>query len=618
MRCAPIQEPEFSRRTLLGILVSAGLIPPALASEATAASGSARLRILLDAIVQEDLRASPELASSYGLDNGALAPLRRDLNSRSPGARAEAKRRLYDQLNRIESIDRDALHGMDLVNFDAIHATLRERAALARQFAYGSGADGRPYVLSHLTGAYSSIPEFLDTKHDIATPEDAEAYLSRLEMFGPVLLQEVESLRDDVALGVAPPDFVQDRALEQLRALREQPAEATTMVQGFARKLTAAGLPQHYAASAAAILNRTVRPALDSQIAALARLRPAASADAGVWRLPGGEDYYAASLRIETTTNSTAVQLHELGLELASDLGSRLARMLEAEGYQRGNLAASVMALLTDPRFVYSNDETGKAALIAAITGKLDDMRARLPRFFHDLPEAQVQIRRVPAFLESGAPFARYEDPSIDGSRPGVFYVNLRDTGETPTWMFTTTAFHEALPGHHLQQVVLQEGAPMPLIRKLVWSSGYGEGWGLYAEQLADELGAYENDPIGRIGFVWSALLRASRLVVDTGIHALRWTREEGIAWLVENGGVPKGMATNEVERYCVWPGQACSYMVGKNEWLKQRERARRALGEQFDIRDFHRATLAVGAVPLTILDGVVDDYIAQARTGRE
>src|SRR3546814_482951 len=198
-------------------------------------------------------------------------------------------------------------------------------------------------------------------------------------------------------------------------------------------------------------------PALDSQIAELAKLRPAASHDAGVWRLPDGERYYAASLGIETTTDLAAADLHKLGLELAADLGSQLAGMLKAQGYGRDNLAASVMALLVDPKFVYPNDETGKAALIAAITAKLDDMRRRLPRFFPELPGAQVQIRRVAAFLESGAPFARYEDPSIDGSRPGVFYVNLRDTSETPSWMFTTTAFHEALPGHHLQQVVLQE-----------------------------------------------------------------------------------------------------------------------------------------------------------------
>ena len=610
-------ESAFSRRTLLGALAAAGLAPPVLGAAAVPGAEGERLRALLDAIVQEDLRASPELASAYGLDTGALAPLRRVLGSRSPEARTAAKLRLIDQLSRLESMDRDALTGMDLVNLDAIRATLAGRAALTRQFAYGAATDARPYVLSHLTGAYSSIPELLDTKHDVRTDEDAEAYLARLRMFGPVLLQEVECLRSDAALGVTPPDFVQDRALEQLKALRGQSSAASTMAAGFARKLSAAGLSQRYAASAATILAQTVMPALDSQIAELAKLRPAASHDAGVWRLPDGERYYAASLGIETTTDLAAADLHKLGLELAADLGSQLAGMLKAQGYGRDNLAASVMALLVDPKFVYPNDETGKAALIAAITAKLDDMRRRLPRFFPELPGAQVQIRRVAAFLESGAPFARYEDPSIDGSRPGVFYVNLRDTSETPSWMFTTTAFHEALPGHHLQQVVLQEGPPMPLIRKLVWSSGYGEGWGLYAEQLADELGAYEDDPVGRIGFVWSALLRASRLVVDTGIHALRWTREEAIAWLVDYGGIPKGMATNEVERYCVWPGQACSYMVGKTAWVNHRERARRALGELFDIRDFHRATLAVGAVPLTILDRVVDDYIAEAHARR-
>jgi uncharacterized protein (DUF885 family) len=612
-----VSDAALSRRTLLSALLAAGLAPPSLAATYAPGPEGKRLGALLDAIVEEDLRASPELASSYGLDTGTRAPLKRALGNRSVQARTAAKLRLVDQLRRLEAVDRDALAGMDLVNLDAIHATLAGRAALARQFDYGAATDARPYVLSHLTGAYSSIPELLDTKHDIRTEADAEAYLARLSMFGPVLLQEVDCLRSDAALGVTPPDFVQDRAIEQLKALRAQSPEASTLVAGFAHKLGAASLSPRFGTSAATLWAQTVKPALDSQIAALEKLRPAASHDAGVWRLPDGERYYAASLGIETTTNFKAVDLHKLGLELAADLGSQLASMLNAQGYGRDSLAASVMALLVDPKFVYPNDETGKAALVAAITSKLDDMRQRLPRFFPELPGAQVQIRRVPAFLEAGAPFARYEDPSIDGTRPGVFYVNLRDTSETPSWMFTTTAFHEALPGHHLQQVVLQEGPPMPLIRKLVWSSGYGEGWGLYAEQLADELGAYEDDPVGRIGFVWSALLRASRLVVDTGIHALRWSREEAIAWLVDHGGIPKGMATNEVERYCVWPGQACSYMVGKIAWLNHRERSRQALGKLFDIRDFHRATLAVGAVPLTILDRVVDDYIAEARTRR-
>lgn len=608
---------SFSRRTVLGALLSSGLAPSALATAGGAGGDDERLRASFDAIMQENLRASPELATFYGLDTGALAPLRRILDSRSPEARAAAKLRLRDQLNRLEAIDRRTLTGMDLVNLDAIYSTFAGRDALSGQFAYGAATEPQPYVLSHLTGAYSSVPELLGTKHEIRTVEDADAYLARLRMFGPVLLQEVECIRSDAALGVTPPDFVQDRALEQLGALRGQSPEASMMVTGFARKLDAAGLPQSYSASAAGILAQRVFPALDSQIAELGKLRSTATHDAGVWRLPGGEAYYAASLGIETTADRTASDLHELGLELVADLSSRLARMLKRQGYGRDNLAASVMALLVDPKFVYPTTEAGKAALIAEITAKLDEMRRRLPRFFHKVPDAQVQIRRVPPFLESGAPFARYEDPSIDGTRPGIFYVNLGDMSATPSWMFTTTAFHEALPGHHLQQVVLQEGPPMPLIRKIVWSSGYGEGWGLYAEQLADELGLYESDPVGRIGFVWSALLRASRLVVDTGIHALRWTREEAIAWLVDHGGFPKGMATNEVERYCVWPGQACSYMVGKVAWLNHRERARQALGARFDIRDFHQATLAVGAVPLTILDRVVDDYIARARANR-
>lgn len=613
MNCATAMAAlPITRRTMVGALLSAGIVPAALAAgEKNSEAG--RLRALLDDIIQENLRAFPELATSYGVDTGALAPVRCTLDNRSLEARSAAKLRLRDQLRRLEAIDRQALAGMDLINLDAIRDHFASRNALAGRFAYGAATEPQPYVLSHLTGAYSAVPEFLDVRHAVETGEDAEAYLARLQMLGSVLRQEVECLRHDASLGVTPPDFVQDRTLTQLKAFRAQPADTSTLVAGFTRKLAAAGLQQSYAERAARIISRTVMPALDVQLAELEKLRSSASPDAGVWRLPEGEAYYAASLAIETTENDTAADLHALGLELVATLAARLSGMLTAEGYGRASLAESVMALLADSKFVYPNTEAGKAALISEITERINDIAQRLPRVFHSPPGAGVEIRRVPAFLESGAPFARYEDPSIDGARPGVFYVNLRDTRETPSWMFTTTAFHEALPGHHLQQVVLQEGPPMPLIRKIVWSSGYGEGWGLYAEQLADELGMYENDPVGRIGYVWSALLRASRLVVDTGVHAFRWSREAAIAWMVEHGGFPRGMATNEVERYCVWPGQACSYMVGKVAWLKHRERAQKALDARFDIRDFHRATLAVGAVPLTVLHRVVDDYIAEA-----
>src|SRR5690606_27203415 len=222
-------------------------------------------------------------------------------------------------------------------------------------------------------------------------------------------------------------------------------------------------------------------------------------------------------------------------------------------------------------------------------------------------PEVPVEIRPVPAFRESGAPFAYYEDPSLDGARPGAFYINLRDTAEIPSWMITTTTFHEAVPGHHLQQAMLMEGPPLPLIRTLQWSSGYGEGWALYAEQLADELGMYDDDPSGRIGYVWGALLRAGRLVADTGIHSRRWPRDQAVEWMIEHAATPGGLAVNEVERYCVWPGQACSYMIGKVRWLALRDRARTALGAAFDIRDFHRAGLAAGAPPLSVFDQVID-----------
>ncbi|MEM7740622.1 MAG: DUF885 family protein, partial [Pseudomonadota bacterium] len=260
----------------------------------------------------------------------------------------------------------------------------------------------------------------------------------------------------------------------------------------------------------------------------------------------------------------------------------------------------------------YPDTEEGKERLLEDLLIKQNDMMARLSPYFWRLPETKLDIRRVPEYLEAGAPMAYYQDPSIDGTVPGIFYVNLENMKEIPYWILTTTAFHEGIPGHHFQQAVLLEGPRVHDLRKVLWSSGYSEGWALYAEQLAFELGMYQEDPAGRIGCVWAELLRAVRLVVDTGIQAKKWSLTEAVSWMTEHGGFPESLAVGEVERNCVWPGQACSYLVGKVMWLAARERAQTLLGENYDIRDFHEATLAVGSVPLTLFDQVVDQYIAQ------
>lgn len=388
-----------------------------------------------------------------------------------------------------------------------------------------------------------------------------------------MVAEETARLEHDAALGAVPPDFVQDRTLSQLRALRDQPASQSSLVTSLVRKAGEAHLEGDYGARAARILDQRIRPALALQAAALESLRPRAPAAAGIWRLPDGERYYAAALRSCTTRKVTPAALHEEGKTLTAQLAATLDGLLRGQGLTTGSLADRIGVLRADPKLLYPNTDSGRAQFIADMSVRVNALRVRLPMDFRTIPKTPVEIRRVPPVREEAAPPAYYEDPSIDGSRPGTFYINLQDTRQTPLWMMTSTVFHETIPGHHLQQAMLLEGPPMPLIRKIFWPEAYGEGWAVYAEQLAEELGIYDRDPLGRIGYVLSTMLRACRLVVDTGINAHRWTRDQAIAWLIEHGGIPKPIAVNEVERYCVWPGQACSYMVGKMAWLQLRAR---------------------------------------------
>jgi len=611
----------LSRRSLLlssGAFALAGCASPAPPASPPAAAAAApppptpseQLGATLEAFFQEQLRESPEFVTQLGLDKGELAAAKSRLTDASV-AHLERMRALNaDQLRRLQEIDRTRLVGRSAVDYDAVFFGLETTAEADRRFAYGQQGAGAPYVLSQLTGAYQNIPSFLATQHTVETVADCDAYLSRLEDFASVMDQEVERGRRDVGLGVIPPDFVIARTVTQMQALRTPP-EASSLVSSLAERAAAKGIAGDYGGRAARIYSDKVLPALGRQIAFMQALAPRAPKAAGVWRLPDGEAYYALSLKVGVTSSLSAAEVHQMGLEQARALAARADALLRKAGLTRGSVGRRIHALYARKRYVYANTDAAKARLIEALNGQVRAMQARLPQYFGALPKAPVEIRRVPKFMEAGAPGGYYNNPSLDGSRPGIYWINLRDTAEVPSWTLPTLTYHEAIPGHHLQ-LSLQQEADLPMIRRASFYSAYGEGWALYAEQLAQEMDVYQDDPLGEIGYLQSALFRAARLVVDTGIHALRWSREKAIAAMVEIDGDPESSAATEIERYCVWPGQACSYMVGKLTWLSLREKARAALGNRFDLRTFHDAGLLSGNMPLTTLSDVIDGYIAR------
>jgi len=530
-----------------------------------------------------------------------------------------------EQVIRIQLIDRSALSGMDGVNYDTMFYDLETADAANRLRDYGNGgvgsgsgpisaAAGQPYVISQLSGAYSTIPDFLDSQHSIETKADADAYLARLEAFAAAMDQDAEVVRHDVAEGVIPPDFSIAGALEQMNALRSVAADQSVLSMSVAKRAKDKNIAGDYGADAAKIVSEKVYPALDRQIALMRELQPRATHDAGVWKFPDGDSYYFDSLTYWTTSSMSPTEIHKAGLDVVEDYTARIDAIMKAQGMIQGTVGERLRAMFTDPKYQYPNTDDGKDKLIADLNKKVEAVRARLPQYFGVLPKADVVIKRIPKYTEAAQPGGYYQDPSLDGSRPGTYYINLRDTAEVPSWTLPTLTFHESIPGHHLQGSIQRE-ASLPLARKVSFFSAYLEGWALYAEQLADEMGLYENDPFGRIGYMHDAMFRGVRLVVDTGMHAMRWSREQALKYYMDTLGDQEASAATEIERYAVWPGQACSYMLGKLEFLKLRDKARAALGPRFNIRDFHDAVLLCGAVPLSVLDDVVDNYIA-AKTG--
>ncbi|HEY0013429.1 MAG TPA: DUF885 family protein [Allosphingosinicella sp.] len=593
-------------------VLAAGRPAAALAQRPRRSGAAAALDALMERGYQELVLSDPEARTSLGLDTGAHAAAKSQLQDRSPAAirRRQDQMRQFD--NALLAIDRESLSGMDAVNYDTLKAYGETVIRAYDTFTYGTHSWPEPYTVSQLGGTYQGIPDFLDSQHRIETAADAEAYLSRLSAFARELDNETGRLRAEYASGVTPPDFVIDKTLTQLGNLTSTPAAQSGLATSLARRTREKNISGDWAARAERIVTGEVYPALQRQAEVIRGKRASAVHDAGVWRLPKGEEYYAYGLRYATTTNMSADEIHQLGLDQIAELGGRVDTILRAQGMTQGTVAERMRALGSDPRHVYRNTDAGKAQLLTDLNGQMADMRRRLPRYFGRLPRANVEIRRVPPAIEAGAPGGYYQPPALDGSRAGAYYINLRDTSEWPKWTLPTLTYHEALPGHHHQIALALEAEGIPMLRRLSNFSAYTEGWGLYSEQLADEMGVYENDPLGRVGYLQSFMFRAARLVVDTGLHHKRWSREQGIQYMVEALGDQESSVATEVERYAVWPGQATSYKVGQTRWVQLRENAKRRLGADFDIRSFHDTTLAAGAMPLDVLERVVDDWVTE------
>ena len=595
----------IDRRRLLGS-AAAGAALIAAAPVLARSEADDRLDALLSRWFDEDVDTSPETATNLGLDRGARAHLSSRLSDRSEGAWTADRATAHARLQALADFDQTGLTRPGTINL-AVAAFRARTASTGASFDYGSAIGGGrmgPYLVNQMTGAYFTVPDFMDTQHRVEDRDGAEAFLARLSAFGPNLEAETGRVVRDAGKGVVPPDFMIDLTLGQLKALRDQPAADMAMLRTLERKAAGLGLTG-YGERAAAIVEAEVKPALDRQIAAFDRLRPSAVHDAGVWRLPDGERFYAHGLKYWTTTDLTPDEVHAIGLEQVAEISAGIDALLKAQGLTQGSVGERIDALNKDPAQLWPNTEAGKAALIESLNRQVAALEPSLPRLFGRLPRSKVEVRRVPPAIEAGAPGGYYQGPPLDGSRPGAYYINLRDTANWPKFALPTLTFHEASPGHHLQVALQRENGTLPAWRRANGFSAYNEGWALYAEAVAaDDLDAYADDPLGRVGFLMSYLFRAVRLVVDTGLHHKRWSREQAVDYMVASGAKPVNAANSEINRYCAMPGQACAYKIGHTVIARLRDEAAARRG--FDLRTFHDAVLANGSLPLSVLENVM------------
>jgi uncharacterized protein (DUF885 family) len=594
----------MDRRAFLlssGALATIGIMPEALA-QAAAGTADAELHTLLDRFFYDRLQDSPEQATSLGLDKGERAALRSKLGDNSAAGQARHLARTQAERVALGKVDRSKLGSNAQVDYDVVQYQLDRTIAGAR-FPYGDG--NSPYILSQQNGAYQDIPDFLDNAHRVTNAADADAYLARLSQMSKAVENDTDRQKADAAKGVFAPDYILDTTLKLLGDVRDVEPAKTVMVASFAKKLADAKLPPARAAQAEKIVREQIFPALDRQRELVRELRAKATHDAGVWRLPEGEAYYAVAAEGFTTVSMTGDEIHKLGLEQVAEIESRIDAILKSEGMSQGTVGERLVALNKRPDQLYPNTDEGKEALLNQLRGQVAAMYKRLPEAFATLPKAPVEVRRVPPSIQAGAPGGYYQNATLDGSRPGIYFINLRDTFDRPKFGLATLSHHEAVPGHHMQVMLAMESTEIPLIRRRGFFSGYGEGWALYTEQLADEMGMFDGDPLGRVGYLQSFLFRATRLVVDSGMHVKRWSREQATDWFMAHTGIARGRSQGEIDRYTIRPGQACSYKIGHTVWARLRDEAKQRQGDRFDLKQFHDV-LKLGAMPLSVLERVV------------
>ncbi|MDR0184190.1 DUF885 domain-containing protein [Lysobacter arvi] len=603
-------------RLSLAMVLSATL---AASAPAVAFDTSDTVGALIDRQTMEEVRQNPELRTLLGVSGDGI-DLSGQLTDVGLPRRAELRARMQRNLDEVMRFDPARLTGQDRWNYGLVVWFYQTQIDLLKPdwAPAWMPAGASTYAVDQLFSIPVSLPGFLENQHPVRDEAGAVSYVSRLHAVAKKIDQVRENFDLQAKQGVLPPQTAMEGAASQIRTLIAPAPAKSPLVASLERKLEALELPaqrrQALIAQAVDAVRVDANPAYARLLARLDEEIAKKPGDRGVWALPDGQAFYDASLRWNTSTDLDADRIHALGISEVARIEREMDARLRAQGRSEGSVGERMSALVEDPRFQYADTEAGHAELIADIRRNLAALAPHVPTYFGRTPPQPLDVRAVPKEAEANAPGAYYIQPAMDGSRPGIFFVNFGNLKANTRWSLPTLTYHEGSPGHHFQISIAQTLGDLPTLRRSLNPSAFTEGWALYAEQLASEMGLYRDDPWGDLGRLRAELFRSVRLVVDTGLHRKRWTPQQAIDYMRAHTGMPESEVRSEVFRYLVQPGQACSYKIGHLKIVELRERARAALADRFDIRAFHDLVLGNGAVPLAVLEASVDDWIATQR----
>jgi len=565
----------------------------------------------LDESVLEPILDSPQTLTSLGLHQlDFLTNHNENLDDYSVEKSESDHEKFLVYYEKLSNFDKTKLPDSAKLNLEVAKFAANIEKRGFENFRYYMG----PFIQFY--GTHLSFVNFMTDTHKLVSEKDAEDYIKRISKIPNAIEQLMIFEKRRAEAGIYSPKFVYEKTLLQLTSLIETPTDQHPLFMSFKDASESMNLDTDKKESMLLNLQDNIEK-FKSSYARLKILVEENSQNArefdGVWSLPNGDDYYKHRLQIFTTTDLTADEIHNLGLQMVEEIQLEIKRILSEEGYDINQpLAELFVELNNDPRFLFEDSDAGREAILEEYRRINEETYAMLPDYFNELPKAKVVVKRVPIFSEKSAAGGYYQGSSLDGSRPAAWYANLYDINATQTFKMPALSFHEAVPGHHLQIALNQENQNQTLWNKFGYrTSAFSEGWALYAERLAVEAGLLR-DPYEMIGSLQSELFRAARLVVDTGLHSKKWTREEAIIYMMDNAGEVRSESESEIERYIVWPGQATSYMIGRIKIMELRERAKAELGNRFDIKDFHSVVLMNGILPLTVLEALVDQYIKE------